>query len=376
MKIGILTFHRAHNYGAVLQAYALRTYLRQRGLEAHLIDYWPEYRKGQYDLLDRSFLSSNASLSAKLKRLLRQLAYLPFKYQRHRKFSWFIRNDLGVNGNSMIERGEDIPDQYDVVITGSDQVWRHISSARFDGFDAVYWGRYPVGARGKKITYAASMGVLNYAGHESFIRQQLAEFDAVSVRESELKEVVDQLSERPVKQVIDPVFLLNEDDWDELIELDEKGKGKYLIFYHLIRSEKVARFVERLAQKHGLKVIELKGGDSPFANPFRTRRAIGPIDYLKLFRGASYVVSTSFHGVAFSIIFQKQFYALGMQNNSGRVTSLLESLGLGERYLDDRQVESYDFNAKGPSIDYASVGSLLSETIDESKRYLADALSC
>jgi polysaccharide pyruvyl transferase WcaK-like protein len=219
------------------------------------------------------------------------------------------------------------------------------------------------------------MGELNYSNHQSFIKAHLNKFNSLSVREIELKNVVQDFTKKEISQVIDPAFLLNRDVWAKKVDSRKKSNKKYLLFYHLKHSEEASSLVRKIALERKIRIIEIRGGASPFVNYFRVKNMVAPLDYIELFRDASFVVSTSFHGVVFSLIFKKDFYAIGMGKNAGRVINLLETLNLQERYLNSFDTETYDFIKNASPINFEIIDKLLEEQICESKRYLLDAIT-
>jgi hypothetical protein len=355
MKIGVLTYHRAHNYGAVLQAFALKAFLTKQGSHVEFIDYWPDYRKGMYDLVDFSFLKENIGFLRKVKRLLWIILVLPEKLIRFNRFQKFIKYKLQTNNKVKFKTGEEIPCNYDFIIYGSDQIWRYNEFKTFKGFDSVYWGEYPKNTTAKKIAYAASMGVMEIDEQQKkFIKKHIENFDLISTREQQLAKIIQPFTKKKVEHILDPVFLLNSNDWLTLLANNYNSRGKYILFYNLNYSKDAVSLVNNIAKELKYRIIEIKGGVAPFNNPFRYKQTVGPEMFISLFSNASFVVATSFHGVAFSIIFRKQFFALGMKNNAERVTSLLEKLNIPERYLKNPT----DINSI-KEIDYINVSLLL-----------------
>ena len=368
MKIGIVTFQRAHNYGAVLQGYSLKTFLEKLnpGCEVEIIDYWPQYHKAIYDLFNTSFLNDKISIFQKLKRLIKLLLVFPTKLKRVKKFESFIRNNLNLSNNTLITNGSDIQNLYNIIIFGSDQIWRYSDFNNFKGYDPVYWGKYPKSKGIKKIAYAASMGVMEISPiQQTFIKNSISRFDFISVREKELVKIIQQNTNQKVEHVLDPVFLTESNDWLKLANMNEINEKKYVLFYNLNFSQDSIDLANYISKKYNYKIIELNGWVTPFSNPLRQKQSAGPIDFISLFANASFVISTSFHGVAFSLIFEKQFYSLGMANNSKRVTSLLEDLNLGDRYL--KKMEIIDIKKR---IDYSLVNKKLEELKNRSIKLL------
>jgi len=367
MKIGILTYHRAHNYGAVLQAYALKKHLEKYSSEVEIIDYWPDYRAGMYETFDSSYLKQNFSLFVKTKKTVRQCILLIGRLIRAKRFDQFIKSNLDVV-NRPFKSGNSIPDDLDVIFIGSDQVWRYNDMPSFKGFDAVYWGEFPKSERTRKYTYGASMGVIvDNDESRKFISRQINNFQRISVREEDLKQLIKMCTKQHIERVLDPVFLLSRNDWKSIVPNKKKIKGKYLVLYNILSSKRAQKIAKVIAKEKGLQVIEITAGVGLRFNPGTLKQTYGPLEYLQLLKEASFIISSSFHGVAFALLFQKNFYALGMKNNSNRVTNLLESLNIGERYL------SENINSIGmEDVDYKKVDELLDAQIDYSKRFISE----
>lgn len=368
MKIGILTYHRAHNYGALLQAYALQTYLRKLGHKVEIIDYWPDYHAENYQLIPHF---KAQSFKGKVKSIL----LLTIGYSRTLKLSRlykkFIHEQFCVPHKPRYESKEAMKEiEYDVVVYGSDQIWRRSDFPLFKGYSDVYFGNYPIKVK-RKITYAASMGVIDVDDEDKAnIRQMLANFDAISVREEALKQLIDDITGNPVPLVLDPVFLLEKEEWLQLITQPITAiQDKYILFYQLMKSDEAILFTNRLEALYGYKVIEILGRVEPMLFGDRYLQTASPTDFISLIKNAEIIVSTSFHGVAFSLLFEKQFYALGMKNNSGRVKSLLDKLDISHRLLSDtNQIDLKD------KIDYDKVNVKIANLIHKSKHYLLDLL--
>lgn len=333
MKIGILTFQRAHNYGAVLQAYALKSTLENMGHEVKIVDYWPTYRKGAYKRFDFFFIRSlKMSFTERVQRMLLQ----PQRFVRYKRFEEFIHNYLNLNDNPQYLKPEHIQDDCDLYIYGSDQIWKYNSYPTLMGFDEVFWGVYPV-TQNKKIAYAASMGLLRTGETESkSIQQHLQNFHSIGVREIQLQEMIQSLTEKSVVHVLDPVFLVPVEKWKSIAPKEKQIKNRYILFYHLLYSSDAVNKVSELAKKTGLDIVEINNGKLPLVfNKAARGIANGPLEFLDLIQNAEYVVSISFHGVAFSIIFEKQFYAFSVGNNAARAQSLLGALGIKDRLITD-----------------------------------------
>ena len=218
----------------------------------------------------------------------------------------------------------------DCIIYGSDQIWWNSSIPNYNGFDDVYFGGV-VSPIIKRIAYAPSMGVMNVdKSNQQYLSRALKRFNSLSVREKELRDVLQPLIERPIEIVLDPVFLLDPKEWATFCT-PLKTTQKYVLFYNVIPSKVARKVAEKLAEEKHCQLIELTGRVETLKYGKTYVQTANAFEFLSYIKNAESVVSTSFHGVAFSILFEKDFYALGMKNNSGRVASLLEQLSISHR---------------------------------------------
>lgn len=334
MKIGILTYHRAENYGALLQAYALRTYLQKKGHDVSFVDYWPQYHVEHYRIFSLTKFR-RLGIKGKVKYLLDLLFWGVPKLIRKSRLERFMHNYLQITDNIKYSDDKDVTESYDLVVYGSDQIWRRQSINKND-FNPWYYGASNVVSK-KKITYAASMGIIDTNEQDDeHIKEWLNNFDALSVREQDLKNYVESLGYK-TQLVCDPTFLLSKDEWRKLYK--PQKKGKYILFYNLLNTTESVKFANDLSRSTGLPVKEINMKLS--LKHFVSRRYIACASlehFLQLLDGAEYVVSNSFHGVAMSIVFEKQFWAVGFESKAGRVVSLLNTIGLSDRFCKAAEV--------------------------------------
>ncbi len=370
-KIGIITFHRSHNYGAVLQAYALLTTLKKMGHNVEIIDYWPKYREGDYSLFNFRSKPNNGkiTLASTLKTSLKRVLTLPNRWKVYARFNNFIKHRLKV-ANTSNQLGSGIADKYDVIVCGSDQIWRY-KSGRIAGFDDVYFAKYPLNKNVTKLSYGASMGDMDLDEDAKKIFSKLIEnLDFISVREDSLLELVKPLTKKIPVKVLDPVFLISEPEWRKLIKRNDNNK-KYLLFYHLLENQEAVNLAKKIAKERKLEIIQVRGVNinvNPFS-PGNIKHSAGPIDFITLIAYADYVVSTSYHGVAFSILFQKPFSALGFKNHGYRIKSLLKSFGI-EQCLIEKKSTNYP-----TAINYTSVNVQLKEMVNNSLSFLNQSIN-
>lgn len=367
MKIGILTFHRAINYGAFLQAFSLKNYLEKNGYSVILIDYWPKAHANAYQLFDWNEWCKRNTL-----RKIYSLVKFLFSYTRSRKrkdkMGKLLYMHFNLNEQPVFENPHELINvNCDCVVYGSDQIWWKSRLIDYEGFDSAYWGEY-VSFEIKKIAYAPSMGKINLSTNDCLeIKKHLNNFDSISVRENGLKKEISHLTDKNMSVVLDPVFLSSQETWSEFcIPIHQK---KYLLYYRLGVSSMADKLVDKLKKEMHLSVIEVTGSVNPFKFGSRYVQTLDAIEFISLVKSADFVVTTSFHGTAFSVLFEKQFYSLGMGDNSGRVSSLLSLIGLENRLLEDVE---HAFNER---IDYSLVTPKLVQNIKESEKFILSALS-
>lgn len=334
MKIGILTFQRVHNYGALLQAYAMLSFLKKLGHNVEFVDYWPKYHSQHYDLIpdfwNRNFLS-------KLKGIFLLCIGFFSILKRRKKYLNFIHHHLFLQKKPKYLSKNELKNlPYDLIIYGSDQIWRRYQLKNFKGFDEVYFGEFPQNPC-IKISYAASMGILDFQPNEAQqIQQWLHNFNAISVRELELQQHIEKFFHIPCSFVLDPVFLLPKEEWLSLCKSISITKNeKYIFFYNILPSTDATMFANFCEKHTGYKIIEVRGRANPLLIGSRYKHNVGPIEFLSLIKNAEIVLSTSFHGTAFAILFEKEFYCVGMKKNNMRIQSLLESLNLNNRFSEN-----------------------------------------
>ncbi|RKS84693.1 polysaccharide pyruvyl transferase [Orbus hercynius] len=351
MKIGILTFHCAHNYGAVLQAYALQTYLLKQGLDVKIINYRPEFLLGTNTLYDfRNF--SSRTLMGKIKHIIGSPFIYRKKRSRYNAFESFIQHEL--NLSSIEDLG-----QLDLCIVGSDQVWNLNLTHGPDEFYGLLTDKI---IAKRKISYAASLGNAEISKTNiSNWQLYLSSFDEVSMREKESVELFIANFNKSITHVIDPVFLLDQQDWDILSKpIDDK----YVLVYQVHFDQKVLHVASKIAEEKNCRIIQLTSRVllSRNINLFDTA---GINEFISLFKNAQYIVTTSFHGTAFAIINQKNFYTIKLGNSvDSRSMNLLASLGLENRAVMKTEQILID------DIDYVLPNEKLQTLKEHSRKYL------
>ena len=354
MKIGILTYHRSENYGALLQAVALRSKLQEMGHDAYFIDYFPDYHVKLYKPFS-SDVCSQYSIKG-------QMAYLleyPLRKKRHQVFHDFIQKEIEPHCRCMDE-------EYDVVFYGSDQIWRKQDA--LGDFNPVYFGNNKIQAK-VHASYAASMGVMNLSDEEKTkLKELVTHLKYVSVREIALKELIEELGFKNIRLDLDPTLLLTNSEWNHTIHSTLSFKKDFVLIYDLQLNCFDRDAIEGFAKKQNLDVIRLVGIAREYPTSY-CRSLDGPSEFLSLIRGAKYVFTSSYHGLVFSLINNKQFFT-SFKNNAGRAESILSYLGLSERML---PLQTTDIPEMG-NIDYNLVSQRMAEARKESVSYIETVL--
>ena len=322
MKIGILTYHRSHNYGALLQGIALREVLVRVGHQVTYIDYWPAYHRHLYALFSFSRMMSRKGIKGKLSYLVSCIINYTYRKERKDNFERFIQEYIETYISSVDET-------YDVIIHGSDQIWR--KQPEINTYNPVYFGKHHIKSN-RKVSYAASMGILPDKESDKLkLKDLLSNLDGISVRERDLFSLVDSLGYSEARQDIDPTLLLSSDDWVKMFSLKKHGpEEKYALYYKIKDSFDVGN-LQRYAESKGLnlKIIYSKAVGKETDSRIMTA---DPKQFLDLMYNADFVFTSSFHGLAFSLLFHKPFLA-SFTNNAGRAASLLSALDLSDHLV-------------------------------------------
>lgn len=359
MKVGILTFHNAHNYGAVLQCFALQHYLKNIGHSVEIIDYRPEFYREQYQ--------PHTLVSCLRKNpwgMLKNIFYSYYLFnKRCKSFDDFINKKLNL---SKEVAGSEIPKYYQAYIVGSDQIW---NPAITNGFKDVYFCNFHFDKGiSKYIAYAPSMELSKLSLEENdFLKVNLKRMDALSVREQSLIPVLESLSNKKVELVCDPTFLLDAEQWKSFIK-QKSSKKPYVVLYQVRDDPAASELASRIASQINGEVVCLTARiDKNYPVAYQTA---SPLDFVNYIANAEYVVTTSFHGTAFSLIFNVPFYTLLLGDNfDSRSSSLLKMLGLEDRLVFPGN------RVKIEPVDFTLCNEKVREFISKSKKYLERALN-
>lgn len=360
---GIMTFHGARNYGAVLQAYALQQFLLSIGSECRIIDYVSEPLRDYTGLYSR-----RNGWKSMIKNLL-MLRYHRRRTARDTKFEEFINKFLVLTMEHFTDEKEmqGLQGQVDIYVVGSDQVWNTTKVET----DTAYFLDF-ADEKSKKIAYAVSLGGAETGDLEPYVNL-IKRFDFISCREQRGAGILSKLTGRSVKTVLDPTLLVDDAVWERMTASLPSLYHNYIFYYSLDGFDKRKNNVEELQElgrRLGKKVIALTP-EWPKREFFNVIDA-GPMDFLNLIRNADLVCTNSFHGTAFSIAFRKNFYVLDKYDGrDDRKTDLLQQLHLEDRMIKGvEKVREIIFS----EIDYKKAGQIMDGLRWESNQILTSAI--
>lgn len=323
MKAGVITFHSAHNFGASLQAWALQKALKNYKIEASVINYHPSIIDDLYNPLKGKYGLERRVAQFKLRR------QNPKSLERYKNYTSFIKKNFNLLGDfSTYEELKAANLNLDAYIVGSDQVW---NSEHIGGFDPAYFLDF-VEPGPLKISYAASIGrdYLLPIYHEQ-IKNSLKSFTSISVREKSAKKPVKALTKKEVDVVLDPTLLLAREEYNE-IKTIPNIKDKYIFVYMMEHNPEVVAFANKVSTATGLPIVQRRP-NKIFKNEIASCYTSDPGDFLGLIENAEYVITNSFHGTVFSIIYETPFVSMLHSNTGSRTVDLLKSLNLESHLL-------------------------------------------
>ena len=319
MNISIVSQALLDNYGCILQNYALQCVVKSMGHSPRTIDYRPMtnfYR--EFLRVLGSWMKTVIFFLVKGKR--RQFARFHQPKKRSNLFESFVSQFICVSVPSMYYSC-DFLEESDVIIVGSDQVWRPCMNLCIEDMFLKFAKNIPV----KRVAYAASFGVdeWEYTAKQTRVCSALAKkFDAISVREESGVKLCKENLGVDATWVLDPTLLLGKQDYLNLCKDVQEPSEKYLAAYILGMNDDVQRICEKIAMEKGL-TLKVFSADS--------KASLSIPEWLAMFRDSTYVVTDSFHGTVFSIIFEKDFKCIYNETRgAARFESLLNLYNSGK----------------------------------------------
>ncbi len=351
-KVRIITKHSSYNFGAMLQAYALQKVVSGLGTKCKIIDLRQPKPQTKWSWFSPRGIINN----------------LAYKIHKKEIQQGFLKFENFIDDLDKTERYDDQyslydnPPQADVYLSGSDQVWNPLKVS-----EAFFLRFAPKGSI--RASYAASLGV-DYLpeGTRRLVKEYLNDFDYISVREQDGKEIIEDLTEKEVDVNLDPTLLLREDEWKE-VGVEPTIKRPYILCYVLYRPKWLNKWLKKVKSITKKEIVLVT--TNAFRNVYNDKvvRCAGPKEFLGLIQGADFVISSSFHGVALSIATRKPFYAVINPNMPSRINNLLSLTNLEDRIVNEK--EKFSFS----NIDYSKVEKILNIEREKSLDYLKSLLT-
>ena len=364
-KVCVVTWHQGPNYGTVLQALALQHFLNNRGYDSYLMNYnvpTPIKKK------------KNFNLKNKVSRLIIKLFRVIYKNRIAKKEKEF--KDIIINNCKMTkfvhndQEYIETCNSFDTVIYGSDQIWNP------NWYHPYYYGNYD-SISTRLISYASSFGVYDILDeNQEIISKAINRFDNISVREKNGKDIIKKLIHKDCKMVVDPTLLIDKMSWSKFCINDKTPKCEYILCYMLSDNNNHWSAIKKFAKstKLPIYIIPYEGFSYFQSKNIVIGANVG--NFLDLIRNAKYIITDSFHGSIFSIIFEKNFILFERHNSNNynsqnsRLYNLLEIVGLDNRIIkhNSKKIDNCS------NIDYTKVNSNLDELIKNSREYIIDSI--
>lgn len=368
MKIGILTFHRADNYGALLQAYALQETLKALKQDVEIVDYRCEAIENDY--VYNAIPSVQKNIFRWSKNLIKNLYVVSKLNSKKIRCAEYRANylQLGKSVQSVSDR-ETVGKRYDLIITGSDQIW---NSKLTLGKDDWYCFKNESEKGVSVVSYGASVGSLEvFREIFDLYKKDLLRYSKISVRETDVQAFLQTNLSVPIKKVLDPTLLMGQEAWNELVPSAKMRINRPYVLYYDVEHNPIAQSIARkVSEEFGLKLVHFD--PSLIRKKGRYVQNAGPCEFLWLIKNAQFVITSSFHATVFSVIFEKKFIVVPHPQTGARVRSLICDLNLNSRICNE--VGAYSKEKINAVVDYDMAFERLKELQKDSFEYLVQCI--
>lgn len=330
-KIGIMTYHRANNVGAVLQNQALQLLLREYCLVETI-----DYKNKIIEKANRIVVARG--VKQQIKFLFQAVSFI----KRERVFNKYRKRYLNLSAKTYHKKNiNDANQEYTCFITGSDQVW----NTKLNGHDFAYFLDF-VSRDNKRIAYAASFGNTNLDNSEiESILYELGKYNLITVREKDAQKMLGKY-DITSDVVLDPTLLIPGKTWKDELDLKQEDEGNYVFVYMVAYTPELIDVAKKYAKQYDLDIYVMHYGYKAIKG-VKNIRSASPRDFVQFVMNSKIVFCSSFHAICFSVLFEKSFvYALdkNRENNNSRIISLCKLLSLESRNLEKNwQEEEIDY---------------------------------
>ena len=398
MKTATITWITYNNYGTELQAYALQQFLKNEGIYNDIIsdqNIVNQYKTSQEinTAVNESLIPQKcANLTYKLIYRIKKYAFHPavfcktlYQYCVYKKeakkrkiydnsqqaFETFKKEHLKIVYGMYRKDMVSLNQMYDAFLCGSDQIWS-VLEQNFDGYFYLDF------VEKTKIAYATSIGTERVdQEHGAKITEWLKNYKAIAVREQKTAKQLSELTGKEIEWVVDPTLLHDKVFWSNFCADTPFPKNKYLLCYFLTDKSWYFEYASDLAKYLHLKLLLIPSKASYTKKKECYCKTVGPIEFVSLFQHAQYVLTDSYHGSIFSMLFEKDFIYLKRFYDSDpicqniRVYSLFQKLGLLNHIVEERNFSPDDIQI----IDYNRVNKIIMDFRKQSIQFLHNALS-
>lgn len=367
-KVGIMTWFQYHNYGTALQVTAMSQILKKMGCSPTVIQYYT--KPNAVERVNESFFRDFVS---KVVRRLKHFGKSQYSsVERDKKFDDFLSNNLRFTDKcETLSKLKKLNYEFDFFVCGSDQIWSPAC------FDPHYFLDF-VSDNSKKIAYAPSVGLPKIENDE--IKKEMARlcsaFAYLSTREESGSKIIRDITGRAVKTVLDPTLLLSKNEWKSFEStVINIPKSPYLLVYMLGQNKKQWKMIHKIASRLGLEIRVIPVFRKDLMRKGCIKYPVGPAEFLSLISSAAFVCTDSFHGMAFSVNYKKQFVVFERFteddpiNQNSRIYNLAEKFDLKNRIISKKD----EIDKIEKQIDYNNIQIKLDLLVSESIRYLKDA---
>ena len=361
MRVGTMTFHTALNFGAVLQTYALYKTIKDNGHDVKVIDYRAPFN-------EKRFAPKPISYFFNIRTIYNILFRNGYEIYYKDGFQNFLNQYLELTKPVYDKEGlTSLSSSFDIFITGSDQVW---NLACTEG-DEMFYLPF-VEEQKKRNSYAASIGYSKLPISEvDRYRRLMMDFCNISVREQSALDIVKNLTGKNVELVLDPTFLLDKAQWEKIADYTQLPKDcRYLLLYVMAEDNVLIKEAQICAKKNNLKVVYITQRFFKLGGALNLRN-VTPEQWLGLFLKADIVVTNSFHGLVFSINFNRQFITRYIPRSitNSRIETILSLLNLHFRRIDSESYENVG------TMEYSVINKELQKLRNKSLNYLDKILN-
>lgn len=368
-RIRLLSFQNAHNFGAVLQAYGLQQTIKTLGFtNVKFINYNPKYLSDRYNPFQKKYFLPNKTIKSTIFKYIKYPFFLISNIQRNRCFRKSINTMLDQTTKLVTVEKELKNEEVDILICGSDQIW---NTSLTNDFDPVFLGRGPYKYIGYAASYAPSTELSSLTDEKAkALCGLLSNFKYLSVREKPVQEMLQKYTDKNISVCVDPTLLCGAESYYRICLSNPVKKNYILVYAYNPQEPSVLDAINSIPDVHQYAVHIILLGEKSIYDLFKKNyhSAITVQSFLSYFKYASYVVTNSFHGLAFSLLFEKEFNVVHCPGKHIRCLSLLEQLGLKERFV--YQGETCSWN----KLDYSVINKRLDVIRGDSMNYLKQVL--